>query len=152
MLFERGEHMGIRMKPVTNPMLVGAMELLRAEDTMDHRRMVVEELTHATLLSPVVITPEPVPGEDGIPRLTPDHNVKVPMISAKGKNFFMAFTDLGELQKWQKEEKQSVFGFRFSDYLNMIQGAGETCDGLAINPGGNNLVLSKGLIFNMLEN
>ena len=41
--------MAIRMKPVTNPMLVGAIELLRAEDTMEHRRMVVEELTHATV-------------------------------------------------------------------------------------------------------
>lgn len=143
--------MAIRMKPVTNPMLVGAIELLRAEDTMEHRRMVVEELTHATLLSPVVITPEPVPGEDGIPRITPEHNVKVPMISANGRNFFMAFTDLGELQKWQKE-KQAVFGFRFNDYLNMIQGAGDTCDGLAVNPAGNNLVLSKGMLLNTLDN
>lgn len=143
--------MAIRVKPVTNPMLVGAIEVLRAEDTMEHRRMVIEELTHATLLSPVVITPEPVPGEDGVPRITPEHNVKVPMISADGKNFFMAFTDLGELHKWQKGKAQSVFGFRFSDYLNMIQGAGDTCDGLAINPAGNNLVLSKGMILNTLN-
>ena len=54
-----------------------------------------------------------------------------------------------ELQKWQKEEKQNVFGFRFNDYLNMMQGAGDTCDGLAINPSGNNLVLSKDMILNI---
>lgn len=142
--------MGVRMKPVTNPMLVGAIELLRAEDTMEHRHMVMEEIMHATLLSPVVITPEPVPDETGVPKITAEHNIKVPMLSAGGKNFFMAFTDLGELQKWQKEERQNVFGFRFNDYLNMMQGAGDTCDGLAINPSGNNLVLSKEMILNMV--
>lgn len=138
-------------KTVTNPMLVGAIEVLRAEDTPEHRRMVIEELTHSVLLSPVVITPEPIPGEDGVPRLTPEHNVKVPMIRAREKNYFMAFTDLGELQKWQKEKKQSVFGFRLVDYLNMLQGAGDTCDGIALNPAGNSLVLSKGMLLNTLE-
>jgi hypothetical protein len=143
--------MAVRMKPVTNPMLVGAIELLRAEDTMEHRQMVMEEIMHATLLSPVEITPEPVPDENGIPRITPDHNIKVHMLTAGGKNFFMAFTDLGELQKWQKAEKQNIFGFRFNDYLNMIQGAGDICSGLAINPSGNNLVLSKEMILNMIS-
>ena len=39
---------------------------------------------------------------------------------------------------------------KFNDYLNMMQGAGDTCDGLAINPSGNNLVLSKDMILNMV--
>ncbi len=143
--------MGVRQKPITNPMLVGAIELLRVEDTMEHRRMVMEEITHATLLSPVVITPEPVPDENGVPRITAEHHVQVPMLTMDGKNFFMAFTDMGELSKYKKGEKQSVFGFRFNDYLNMMNDAGATCQGIAINPFGNNLVLGKDMILNTLN-
>lgn len=143
--------MAIITKPITNPMLVGAIELLRADDTIEHRHMVMEEIAHATLLSPVTIIPEPVPDESGIPRITPEHNVQVPLIAMGGRRFFMAFTDYAELQKWSKGEKKSVFGFRFSDYLNMMQGAGDSCDGLAVNPAGNNLILSKEMIFNMIS-
>ncbi len=143
--------MGARMKPVTNPMLVGAIELLRAEDTPGHRRMVMEEIMHATLLSPVTITPEPLRDENGVPRITPEHHVQLPMFSREGKNFFMAFTDFGELEKWQSDEGHSVFGFRFNDYFKMMNDAGETCQGIVINPFGNNIVLGKDMILNTIR-
>ena len=42
-------------KPVSNPMMVGSIELLKAEDTPEHRQMFLEELQKAKFLAPVVI-------------------------------------------------------------------------------------------------
>ena len=49
-------------KPVSNPMLVGAIELMKAEDTPDHRNMFLGELVKASFLTPAII--EPAPTED----------------------------------------------------------------------------------------
>lgn len=141
----------IKMKPVTNPMLVGAMELLRAEDTPEHRRLVMEEIAHAKFLSPVTIDPKPIPDENGMTKITAEHKIQLPMLTAGDKHFFMAFTDMGELKQW-KDPNPTIFGFTIKDYINMIQGAGDTCDGVAINPFGNNMVLSKELIENVFAN
>ena len=46
-------------KPVSNPMMVGSIELLKAEDTPEHRQMFIEELQKAKFLAPVVIDPVP---------------------------------------------------------------------------------------------
>jgi hypothetical protein len=37
-------------KPVSNPMMVGSIELLKAEDTPEHRQMFMEELQKAKFL------------------------------------------------------------------------------------------------------
>ena len=52
-------------KPVSNPMMVGSIELLKAEDTPEHRQMFLEELQKAKFLAPVVIDPVPQPDEKG---------------------------------------------------------------------------------------
>ena len=60
--------MGVHMefnKNVSNPMLVGAIELMKAEDTPEHRGMFVEELAKAEFLSPAMVNPAPAEGADG---------------------------------------------------------------------------------------
>ncbi len=141
----------LKMKPVSNPMLVGAMELLKAENTPDHRKMVMEEVMHAKFLSPVIVDPVPVPDENGVSKITKDHKINLPMLSTgEGKHYFMAFTDLQELQKWKKEDNQQIFGFEFKDYVRMIVAEGSTSCGVIINPYGHNLMIPKEMLENML--
>ena len=52
-------------KPVSNPLLVGSIELMKAEDTPAHRNMFIGELSKASFLSPAVIEPAPEPDKDG---------------------------------------------------------------------------------------
>lgn len=141
-----------KMKPITNPMLVGAMELLKAENTPDHRKLVMEEILHAKFLSPVMIDPVPIPDENGITRVPPDSKIQLPMLSsADGKRFFMAFTDIQELQKWKMEPNQQVFGFDFKDYVGMVMAENSTSDGVIINPFGHNLMIPKEMIAGMVQ-
>ena len=104
-------------KPVSNPMMVGSIELLKAEDTPEHRQMFLEELQKAKFLAPVVIDPAPQPDEKGQVRIPRDAKVQFPMLSTEdGRKFFMAFTDWMELKKWKDEENQQTFAMNFDDY------------------------------------
>lgn len=140
---------------VSNPLLVGSIELLKAEDTPEHRNMMINELMKAKLLSPVVITPEPEADENGKTQLKPGSKLQFPMLNAPdGKQFFMAFTDRSELVKW-KQEQQHTFALSFDDYAAMLlkkdnQGNTSPALGFVLNPFGSNIVISKEMVANLL--
>ena len=141
----------IKMKPVSNPMLVGALELLKAENTPEHRKLVMEEVVHAKFLAPVMVDPAPVLNENGVSTIAPNSKINMPMLSTPdGKHFFMAFTDVSELQKWKKEENQQVFAFDFKHYLNMLATENSASDGIVINPFGHNLLLPRTMLEGMM--
>jgi hypothetical protein len=136
-------------KPVSNPMLVGSIELLKAEDTPEHRKMFEEEVLKAVFLAPVIVNPAPEPDEKGTVNIKPGSQVQFPMLSAPdGKRFFMAFSDWTELKKWKDEEGQQTFAMSFDDYMDMLfkkdsQGNINPAAGLVINPYGGNIAITK---------
>lgn len=139
-------------KTISNPMLVGAMELLRDENTVERRNIFIDEMLKATFISPVIITPEPEIDEQGKMKLTREHQIQLPMLSTpEGKHFFMAFTDKGELEKWKKDEKQKNFTFVFDDYSNMLMKNQSNSEGVVINPFSANMVLSKEMVVAIKE-
>ncbi len=155
MLSERRRNMEFN-KPVSNPMLVGALELLRAEDTPDHRTLFMDEVLKATFLIPAIVTPTPEPDEEGKVKIAPGSKVQFPMLTAKdGKSFFMAFTDWTELKKWKDEEGQQTFAVRFQDYADMLfrkdaEGNMNPAGGFVINPFGGNMVMTRELMAGMM--
>ena len=136
-------------KPVSNPMLVGAIELMKAEDTPDHRNMFLNEMMKAFFLAPAIVEPAPEPDKTGKVKLAAGSKVQFPMLTTKdGKRFFMAFTDWMELKKWKDEENQQTFALKFEDYAAMLlrkdaQGNTSPALGFVINPYGGNIVISK---------
>lgn len=141
---------------VSNPLLVGSIELLKAEDTPEHRNMMINEMMKAKLLSPVIITPEPEVDENGKTQLKPGSKLQFPMLTAPdGKQFFMAFTDRSELLKWKQDEQQQTFALSFDDYAAMLlkkdnQGNTSPALGFVLNPFGGNIVISKEMVANLL--
>ncbi len=137
-------------KTVSNPMLMGTIELLKAEDTPEHRNMFVAELQKASLMAPAVIEPEPVEKGDGGLSIAPGSKVQFPMLAAPdGRKFFMGFTDMGEYRKWQEKNKDlPFFALKFDDYAGMMlrrtpQGVESPAVGFVINPMGENIIVSK---------
>ena len=143
-------------KPVSNPMMVGSIELLKAEDTPEHRQMFLDELQKAKFLSPVVIDPVPVPDENGRVTIARDAKVQFPMLSTEdGRKFFMAFTDWTELKRWRDEENQQTFAMNFDDYAGMLlrkdaQGNISPALGFVINPFGGNIVVTREMVASMI--
>ena len=145
-------------KPVSNPLLVGAIELMKAEDTPAHRNMFIGELSKASFLSPAIIEPAPAEGEDGKPAITPGSKVQLPMLTRPdGAKFFMAFTDQAEYDKWQeKNQKFPTFALKIEDYAAMIlrrDPHGNICPalGMVINPFGANIVLPREMLAGMMS-
>lgn len=143
-------------KPVSNPMMVGSIELLKAEDTPEHRQMFLDELQKAKFLSPVMIDPVPVPDENGRVIIARDAKVQFPMLSTEdGRKFFMAFTDWTELKRWRDEENQQTFAMNFDDYAGMLlrkdaQGNISPALGFVINPFGGNIVVTREMVASMI--
>lgn len=135
---------------VSNPMLVGCFELLKAEDTIEHREMFIGELQNAKLLSPALIEPAPEEDSEGNLKLLPGSKIQFPMLSAPdGKQFFMGFTDNMEYQKWVEQNQAfPTFALKFDDYVGMMlnkDAQGNPCPamGFVINPCGTNIVVPR---------
>lgn len=143
-------------KTVSNPMLIGAIELMKAENTPEHKKMVSDEIVKAHFLSPVMVSPAPQPDAAGQLRLEPGSQVQFPVLTAPdGKQFFMAFTDMPELKKWKDEENQQTFSMSFDDYAGMLfkkdgQGNVSPASGFVINPFGCNIVVPREMVANYI--
>lgn len=144
-------------KAVSNPMLVGCIELMKEEDSPEHRGMFFEELAKASFQTPAMIEPEPEADEEGNLKVRPGSRVQFPLLVAPdGKKFFMGFTDPREYGKWvEKNQEMPTFALKMEDYANMIlrrdaQGNEHPAVGLVINPMGANMIIPKEMIAGMM--
>ena len=143
-------------KSVSNPMLVGAMELLKAEDSPEHRNLFLSEMVKAHFLAPAIITPAPEPGASGELRIAPGSQVQFPMLSTQdGKHFFMVYTDKMEYSKWKESGEKHTFSVTFQDLAGMLlgkdsQGKTSPAVGFVINPFGGNMVIPKEMVAGLL--
>lgn len=145
-------------KSVSNPLLVGSIELMKAEDTPEHRNMFLGELMKAEFMSPAIVEPAPQEGEDGKLQIIPGSKVQFPMLSAPyGKRFFMAFTDMREYEKWKEKNPDfPTFALKLEDYGAMLvrkDAQGNACPalGIVINPFGANIVIPSQMLIQMLS-
>ena len=147
-------------KTVSNPMLVGAIELMKAEDTPEHRNMFVEELLKGEFLSPSIVEPAPTEGADGKLVIAPGSKVQFPMItSSDGCKFFMAFTDMTEYEKWQSNGQDKTFptfALKLDDYAAMIlrrDPKGNLCPalGMVVNPMGANVIVPREMLASIMS-
>ena len=139
--------MNKKMKPITNPMLIGAMELVKKNKSPENLKVFMDELLHAKMISPIVITPPPAVDENGKAKLTPENKISVPMLPGpEGKKYFMAFTDMDEIKKMKTNGPVNILGFGFREYAAMIAQAEDKCDGLVINPGSGGPIVNKAMV------
>lgn len=145
-------------KPVSNPLLMGSIELMKAEDTPAHRNMFMSELAKASFLSPAMIEPAPTEGPEGKLVMAPGSKVQFPMLTTPdGAKFFMAFTDAAEYDKWQeKNQKFPTFALKVEDYAAMIlrrDPKGGICPalGMVVNPFGANIILPREMLAGMMS-
>lgn len=132
---------------IANPMLVGAMELVKKNKSPENLKVLMDELAHSRLLSPVVITPQPTVDETGKVKMAEDSKFSVPMLAGPdGRKFFVAYTDMNEIKKIKSEKPINVFPFAFTEYAAMVAKADAECDGLAINPQSNGPIIAKPMI------
>lgn len=144
-------------KPVSNPMLLGCIELMKEEDTPEHREMFAAEFMKASFLAPAVVDPAPIVDEEGNEVIAPGSKIQFPMLGTQdGKRLFVAFTDRNEFDDWcEKNGKLPCFTLKMEDYGQMLlmknpMGELSPAIGLVINPLSTNLVISREMVANLM--
>ncbi len=142
-----------------NPILVGAMKLLKAEDTPEHRKLFMDELVKATFLSPTNIDPEPTVDENGEAVLIPGAKVQFPMLNTKDKkSYYVLYTDKQSLLEAEQIENGTPDKFR--DHFAAITvdeigsliatvgpgGQPNPAQGAIINPYSDSLIIGRDML------
>ena len=144
--------MNNKMKFISNPMLVGAMELVKKNKSQENLKLFMDELLHARLISPIIITPPPTIDENGKAKLTEENKISIPMIPGPDdKKYFMGYTDMEEVNKWTSQPKHQMIAFKFADYVHMLLKPDCEVNGIVINPFDHNLVITKDMVLAMLK-
>jgi len=154
-------------KTVSNPMLVGAMQLIKADGkdpVPQHQVMFMQELDKADLLAPADVKEEL--NEDGTVKEGGKTAVRFPVLTGSdGKKFFVVFTDNNSL-----EQARSVDGVsrlpeefmghsvkvKFFEIARMLltpnpDGSENPTFGIVINPFMENIVIPKTMIVQMVQ-
>lgn len=135
-----------------NPMLVGAMELVKKNNTPANRKVFADELLHAFLLVPVVVTPEPEMDEKGRVKLTPESKMNMFMLPGpEEKKYFVVFTDMEEMKAFKPKGHITILPVRFKELAAMVAKTEEGCDGIMINPFSVGMVVNK-ISMNVINN
>ena len=134
-------------KPVTDPKVLEAIHIMRANNTPETRSQMVHAVMQGRFLAPVHIEPEPQTDENGCAVLTPDATVGFHMLPTKdGQRFLLAFTDWDELKKWKPAGKQQVLTIGFDEYSRVILRPDSVAAGFVINPFGVNVSFNKNFL------
>lgn len=139
---------------IDNSALKKAAAALRAENTQQNFNAVVNQMMRAAFFAPAKIetgeTP-PKPDEKGRVQLPKDTKITFALLkSGEGKNYFTAFTDVEELNKWQNRPAGQVMLLRFDDYARMLKG-NDKVDGFVLNPFTENLRFSSEMVASLLK-
>lgn len=125
--------MAIEETPIQNPDLVRAMNLFMLSKTEQNGMKVSAELNKATFLVPIFL-PEGTPDGD-LAETIKNTVIQYLMLDQPNtdKSFLMAFTDQGELEKWNPDGCPCVF-CPFSDIQGIVLKHAAQCSGVVINP------------------
>lgn len=137
-------------KPVTNPRLVSAMKKARADNTEEAGRRLIEEVKQAKLIVPARVTP--APAAEG--KVVFDKNTRVDfptLESPAHEKFLPAFTDWDMVRQWRKNEGEQALIMSVRELADVIMGGNSGLEGLAINPFCENLIFTRRMLPQFLE-
>ena len=126
---------------ITNPALVQAMDTFKKTPSPRTELDMINLFFSARLLTPINLVDELVDGKmESSTRF--QHFL---ITSDKGEQFYLAFTDQAELQKWAKEEKKDALTVPLPAFAAMLD-KNKDAKGVVINPFGANITFSKEMI------
>lgn len=132
---------------IRNPELVAAMRAMVKHDTQQNRSRMAAALVEAKLLSPIQ-TQTVLTEKEG-----PSTRIRFEDIrNTEGDSYYMAFTDIDEYNKWNDDEKHNqALIMTIEDFGKILIRSINDLKGFVINPYGENISISKGLLLSLLK-
>ena len=141
---------------VSNPIFSGALTLMQSEPTVDHKEMLLGEILRAEFLMPVRLGSEPFLDEDGNKTVEEGTDAFFPMLANKeGQQFYMAFSNREELEKWPQYRDFGTMACNYLDYEIIwtskdANGRYNPGAGFVIDPFGAKIVITKDMLANIM--
>jgi hypothetical protein len=142
---------------VSNPMLVGALHVLKAEDTPEHRQSVLDEIRKSKFLSPAVFERPPIVDEKNKIVMTPENRPKLFPMPGPGKKPYLAlFSDKYEIpeDKFETEIKDvgkiEMVTITFPELAFFLMQPGSQLAGCIVNPFSAGIAIPKEAIADMM--
>lgn len=147
---EQNEKKIIKVDEIENPALVYAMYEMKDKKTKEAEAKFISELRKATFITPAIVEIKGADGEFKVAASSAergDTRIQFMMLTTEsGSKFLPAFTSMDEVRKWRKEEKLQTVICNFDQYINIITSDPEGPAGVAVDPFGSNLLLSRELL------
>lgn len=144
------------MKPIENdiinPALMLAISRMKEHNNMITQNKMVEEVLQAQFLVPCKMRFKP--GTEKEERRTTANTFPIINMIKTTEDllYFMAYTDMGELKKWQDNDGQNVLIMGFDDLAGLALNPKSNAAGFVINPMTSNVVFQKYVIEMILKN
>lgn len=137
---------------IINPALMLAISRMKEDNNINTQNKMVEEALKAKFLVPCVMKLKP--GTETESKRTPGNTiVNFNMIkTTEDEMYFIAFSDMGELKKWQDNDKQNVMIMTFDDLAGLVLNAKEKSAGFVLNPVTTNVAFRRNIIANIVTN
>ena len=147
----RRRHLTRINERVNNPSLVHAILALYKNNTKGNRKKVFREVLKAQFMCPVAFEPTPASsGKNEKIVLKRNTKIRFHMIeNTQLQYFYLAFTDLDELKKWNPSANQHSIILTFDEYASMILQDGSDTEGFIINFGGTVLTMTRDMIVSL---
>ena len=132
---------------ITNPILVKAMDEFKKQPNPRTELDMIHAILAAKFLSPVKFS---APILDG--KVPPNTSVQYYLLTnSKEEQFYMLFTDRGELEKWSKGEQRDTFTAPVQIFPELLKKSKESIKGVVINPFSQSIMLTGEMITNFPE-
>lgn len=143
------------MKPIENPRLLTYIEDFKQNQNNENWNKVLGEIVmNAKFLMPARLDGADAPIDSDLAEMQAGSRLQFYMItSTDGKPFFLAFTDIEELKKWNLPEdgaNRQIVVMTFDDYASLIM-KDEKPAGFVINPYKENLALDRKMVEQLRE-
>lgn len=137
---------------IINPALMLAVSRMKENNNLLTQNKLAEEALRAKFLVPCKVQMKP--GTEQEANRTPKNtSVQFNLLkTTEGDIYFMAFSDMGELKKWQDIENQNVMVMGFDDLAGLVLNENSNAKGFVLNPVTSNVVFQKQLISNIIIN
>ncbi len=141
--------------PITNPVLVKAMDAMKEARTQQTEIAFVNALKTARFFVPANINKVQAASanEDGTVELKEQPQVRFLLFNnQEGKKYFPLFTDIDEYRKWDKHKEQQLAVLSFRDLCQILQrNPNPDASGAVVNPFGHNVMMPTETLFRVVN-
>lgn len=143
---EQNEH------EIINPALMLAVSRMKENNNIHTQNKMVEEALNAKFLVPCIMEMHPGTEQEPV-RSAKNTNMKFNLIKTEEEDiYFIAFSDMGELKKWQDIDNQNVIVMSFDNLAGMVLNEGSKAKGFILNPATSNVTFQKNVVANIIRN